>query len=63
MDEEEDLLHKAVGWMPREAGKADRERLEAWLLEMGSRLPRTTLRYAIERFPKEERKRLLEATR
>ena len=63
LGDEEDLLHKAVGWMLREAGKADRDRLESWLLKMGPRLPRTTLRYAIERFPKEERKRLLEATR
>jgi 3-methyladenine DNA glycosylase AlkD len=62
LDDKEDLIHKAVGWMLREAGKVDRDRLEDYLLEKGPRLPRTTLRYAIEKFPKEDRKRLLEAT-
>jgi 3-methyladenine DNA glycosylase AlkD len=62
-DDREDLIHKAVGWLLREAGKSDTERLETFLLENGPRIPRTTVRYAIERFPKEERKRLLEATR
>jgi 3-methyladenine DNA glycosylase AlkD len=59
----EDLIQKAVGWMLREAGKVNRARLEAFLLEQGSRTPRTTLRYAIEKFPKEERKRIMEATK
>jgi len=63
LDDKEDLIHKAVGWLLREAGKVDRDRLEAYLLDQGPRLPRTTLRYAIEKFPKEDRKRLLEATR
>ncbi len=63
LDDKEDLVHKAVGWMLREAGKVDRDRLESYLLEKGPRLPRTTLRYAIEKFPKEDRKRLLEATK
>jgi len=63
LGDKEDLIHKAVGWMLREAGKVDRDRLEAYLLKMGPRLPRTTLRYAIEKFPKEDRKRLLEATK
>lgn len=63
LGDEEDLLHKAVGWLLREAGKTDRDRLERYLLEQGPRLPRTTLRYAIEGFPRGERKRLLEATR
>lgn len=58
-----DLIQKAVGWMLREAGKADRPRLEAFLLAQGPRTPRTTLRYAIERFPKEDRKRIMEATK
>ena len=48
--------------MLREAGKVDRARLEAFLLEQGPRTPRTTLRYAIEKFPKEDRKRIREAT-
>ena len=59
----EDLIQKAVGWMLREAGKVDRARLESFLLEQGPRTPRTTLRYAIEKFPKEDRKRIMEATR
>lgn len=62
-DDQEDLIHKAVGWLLREAGKADPDRLETFLLDNGPRIPRTTVRYAIERFPKEERRRLLEGTR
>jgi len=62
-DDDADLIQKAVGWMLREAGKVDRSRLEAFLLEQGARTPRTTLRYAIEKFPKEERKRIMEATK
>lgn len=58
-----DLIQKAVGWMLREAGKVDRARLEAFLLEQGFRTPRTTLRYAIEKFSKEDRKRIMEATK
>lgn len=57
-----DLIHKAVGWMLREAGKADAVRLERYLLKAGPALPRTTLRYAIERFPPAKRRQLLEAT-
>ncbi len=60
---EEDLLHKAVGWLLREAGKGDAGRLERFLLEHGPAIPRTTLRYAIERFPEEKRKALLAKTR
>jgi 3-methyladenine DNA glycosylase AlkD len=63
LDDKEDLIHKAVGWMLREAGKVDRDRLEAYLLEKGPQTPRTTLRYAIEKFPKEDRKRLMAATK
>jgi len=63
LGDSEDLMHKAVGWLLREAGKSDRARLKKYLLAKGPKIPRTTVRYAIERFPKEERKELLVATR
>ncbi len=63
VDDNEDLMHKAVGWLLREAGKADMKRLENFLLKNGPKIPRTSVRYAIERFPKAKRKQLLEATR
>ncbi|HEX6209746.1 MAG TPA: DNA alkylation repair protein [Methylomirabilota bacterium] len=59
----EDLVQKAVGWMLRDAGKRDPARLERYLRAGGATIPRTTLRYAIERFPASERKALLLATR
>jgi 3-methyladenine DNA glycosylase AlkD len=59
----EDLIQKAVGWMLRESGKADPARLERYLRSNGHLLARTTVRYAIERFPREKRRALLEATR
>lgn len=58
-----DLIHKAVGWLLREAGKADADRLERYLREHGPSVPRTTVRYAIERFPPTRRRALLLATR
>lgn len=63
LDDREDLMHKAVGWLLRECGKTDAERLEAFLIARGRRVPRTALRYAIERFPPARRKRILEETR
>jgi 3-methyladenine DNA glycosylase AlkD len=63
LDYGEDLIHKANGWILREAGKADQKRLERFLLDRGPGIPRTTLRYAIERFSPETRKVLLEKTR
>ena len=50
-----DLLQKAVGWLLREAGKRDEQRLKDWLLSRYQSMPRTMLRYAIEKFSVEER--------
>lgn len=61
--DKEDLIQKAVGWMLREAGRADRGRLKRYLLKNGAQIPRTTIRYAIEHFPATERGALLRATR
>jgi 3-methyladenine DNA glycosylase AlkD len=58
----EDLIHKATGWLLREAGKTDAARLERWLRRHGHTLPRTALRYAIERFPAVKRARILRLT-
>ncbi len=60
---DDDLVQKANGWLLREAGKADAARLERFLLEHGPAVPRTTLRYAIERFPPARRKALLLETK
>jgi len=54
-----DLLQKAVGWLLREAGKRDERRLKDWLTTRYETMPRTMLRYAIEKFPEEERKSYL----
>lgn len=54
-----DLIHKAVGWMLRECGKRDPDRLRAFLAARRDAMPRTTLRYAIERFDAPERARWL----
>ena len=54
-----DLIHKAVGWLLREAGKRDTEALRAFLDHRAASMPRTMLRYAIEKFPEEERTRFL----
>jgi 3-methyladenine DNA glycosylase AlkD len=59
IDDRHDLVHKAVGWMVREVGKRDPGRHEAFLERRYRRMPRTMLRYAIERLPEARRRRYL----
>jgi len=59
----EDLIHKATGWLLREAGKTDEQRLESFLLAHGQRIPRTAVRYAIEKLPPGKRRELLARTK
>lgn len=59
LKDKHDLIHKAVGWMLREAGKKDPEALRAFLQQHAPRMPRTALRYAIEKYSPRERRRFL----
>ena len=54
-----DLLQKAVGWLLREAGKRDEQRLKDWLSMRYTTMPRSMLRYAIEKFTAEERQKYM----
>lgn len=59
MSHKHDLMHKAIGWMLREAGKRDAERLYNFVNELKTNMPRTMLRYSIEKFDMETRKELM----
>jgi 3-methyladenine DNA glycosylase AlkD len=59
IDDSHDLIHKAIGWMLREVGKRDVSVLRQFLADYAGTMPRTALRYAIEKLPESERKRWL----
>jgi 3-methyladenine DNA glycosylase AlkD len=63
LEDREDLIHKAAGWMLREVGKRDLASLAGFLDRYHARMPRTMLRYAIERLPKAQRQHYLQGGR
>ena len=63
LGDQHDLMHKAVGWMLREVGKREPDALRAFLKKHAATMPRTALRYSIERFTPDERKRWMSIER
>lgn len=63
VEDHEDLIQKALGWVLREVGKRDRPALDRFLALHGNRMGRTAVRYAIELHPERERRRILAETR
>lgn len=61
VNDKEDLVHKGTGWMVRAAGDEDRERLLAFLDRYAATMPRTLLRYSIEKLDAQQRERYLNA--
>lgn len=61
INDQHDLIQKSVGWMLREVGKRDEKSLISFLKAHSKQMPRTSLRYAIERFPEATRKKYLQA--